>query len=644
MSKGRKRLLVVGLFLATLFCLLIVRYYQIQILEGEKWSKAAEKQHYFIVKDPFTRGVFYANDILRAKHPPKYSKLVADIEKFHLFIDPVSFPDSTKQEAAAKVSRLLNLSKEKATHLRDQFYTKSRSRKVAMWLDPKDKEMILKWWRVFAAKHKIARNALFFGSDYKRSYPFGHMLGQVLHTIQDAKEESTFQALPTGGLELFFNPYLRGKMGKQRLMRSPRNSIETGDIVSSPENGADIYLTIDSTLQTIAEEELEIGVKACKAKCGWAVMMNPHTGEILALAQYPFFHPEDYQKYFNDPLMIQHTKVKSVTDANEVGSVMKPMTVAVAFLANEELERRGEKPLFSPDEKISCASGVFPGRSKPISDTTFHRYLNMDMALQRSSNIYMARLVERIIQRLGAEWYRNALINVFGFSKKTGIELPSESPGVLPTPGKLHPNGVLEWSVPTPFSMAFGYNLQANSIQLLKASSVIANGGYLVKPSLVQKIVKEGKILYAWKENKTKVLDQKITEQVVRGMKYATKYGGTCRVAAVDRYTEAAKSSTCKKIVNGAYSEVLYIGSFIGFAPAKDPAFIVLVSMDEPEYGYVPGIGKRHNGGKCAGLVFKRIAERGLSYLGIPSDDPHNNDWVQETKQLNDLYQKWNAG
>lgn len=658
--QDRKRLFFVSLGIVALFALLTVHYFKIQVIEREKWEKEARKQHYFILKEPFKRGTFYSNTAIKKGHPEKEQRLVVDIEKFHLFIDPESIPAKRKKELASVLIRLLDLSKEESLNLWSQFQKKSRSRKVATWLDKEMKETILEWWNPYAHKHKIPRNAIFFQTDYQRSYPFKKLLGQVLHTVQNAKDEITDQSLPTGGLELYFNQYLKGKIGKRRLMRSPRNALETGEILTYPDNGADVYLTINHALQSIAEEELEKGVKKCKAKAGWAVMMDPKTGEILALAQYPFFYPENYQEYFNDPLLIENTKVKAVTDANEIGSVMKSITCAVALLANKELEQRGEKPLFSVDEKIATSNGRFPGRKKHITDTHLHSFLNMDMAIQHSSNIYVARLVERIIARLGADWYRRVLNEVFGFSVKTGIELPSESPGVLPTPGKKHPNGTFEWSTPTPFSMAFGHNLQANSIQLLRAYSLLANGGYWVNPTLIKKIVKklpDGKeeILYSHPpQEKVQVLDSQIAKRIVQAMKYSTKKGGTCWKGDIWGYTEAGKSSTAKKIVNGTYSETRYIGSFMGLTPTTDPAFVMIVSMDEPEYAYIPGIGKNHNGGTCSAPVFRDIARRSLEYLGIAPDDPFGYpngdprsdrskaDWMQETKILDDLYEKWN--
>ena len=206
----------------------------------------------------------------------------------------------------------------------------------------------------------------------------------------------------------------------------------------------------------------------------------------------------------------------------------------------------------------------FPeGRSR-YKDTSLHHFLNLDMGMQKSSNIYMARLAERMINRLGNEWYRNQL-QLFGFGLKTGIELPAESAGVLPTPGKRHPNGALEWSVPTPFSLSIGHNIQVTTLQLLRAYAVLANGGYLVKPTLVRCIMKKdqegnSRVLLdnTAKERQQefpRVLDEAIVERVLLSMRYVTKPGGTAVKADVPGYTEVGKTSTPKKIVNGAYSE-----------------------------------------------------------------------------------------
>lgn len=657
----RKRLLILSLVICAFFSLLIAQFYTIQMIEGEHWSKVADRQHYFIVKEPFVRGTFISNTSLKKGHPEVPQSFVIDIQKFHLFADPKSIPADYHDHIADVLGDVLELNDEESKILRSQFDYQSRSRKLAMWLDKMQQNVIFKWWNAYARENKISRNAIFFVPDYQRSYPFGKLLGQVLHTIQNVKDEKTSQAIPTGGLELYFNHYLKGKQGKRRLMRSPRNSLETGEIISYPQNGADIYLTINHCLQAIAEEELAKGVKKCRGKSGWAVMMDPFSGEILALAQYPFFSPSEYQSFFNDPLLIENTKVKALTDANEPGSIMKPITLAIALKANDELASRNLPPLFDPEAKTPTSNPHFPGRKKPLKDTHLHSFLNMKMALQKSSNIYVARLVEKIVSQLGKEWYRKALNEGFGFGQKTGIELGSESIGLLPTPGKKHPNGALEWSVSTPYSMAMGHNIQITSLQMLRAFAVFANGGYLVKPTLVRKIVKnlsDGSqqvvLDNTQKKNFPRVLPEKIAREIATTMKFTTKNGGTARKADIPGYTEAGKTGTADKVINGIYRPEHTCSSFVGLTPCSHPAFILVVTIDEPEYGYFPGIGRNHMGGTCAAPIFCEISKRALEYLGIPPDDPHGYppgdprydsnkaDWLPEIRQLQEKYEKWN--
>lgn len=660
----RKRVLILSIFIFVLFALLVAQFFRIQVTEGEKWSKIARKQHFFSIKEPFLRGIFFSNATVKKGHPETPQRLVVDVQKFHLYIDPTSIPPELRNSMSEQLMRRLTLTAAEQLAFRSQFDKKSRSRKLAMWLDSDTREAVLEWWGPYARSHNLVRNALYLVPDYQRSYPFGKLLGQVLHTIQNNKDEITNQAVPTGGLELTFNLFLKGKQGKRRLMRSPRNSLETGEVILKPENGSDVYLTINHCLQAIAEDEIEKGVKKYKAKSGWAVMMDPFTGEILALAQYPFFNPPEYQYYFNNPQMIEHTRVKAITDTNEPGSVMKPITLTLALLANEELKKRGERPLFNPEEKMETSNSRFQGRSKPLTDTHMHKFLNMRMALQKSSNIYMARLVERIIQRLGKEWYRQTLRDTFGFGIKSGIELPGESNVQLPLPGKKHPNGAFEWSASTPYSMAIGHNVQINSLQLLRAYAVFANGGYFVEPTLVRKVVKthsdgSQEVLL---DNTSierqarfrKVLDDATRDTIVKAMKFVTKQGGTAPRANIWGYTEAGKTSTATKVINGRYSEKQYYANFVGFAPVSNPAFVLLIGLDEPEYGYAAGVGKLHHGGTCCAPIFREIGARALAYLGVTPDDPHGYpsgdprhdpekaDWLPEIRKLKEMYEKWN--
>ena len=274
------------------------------------------------------------------------------------------------------------------------------------------------------------------------------------------------------------------------------------------------------------------------------------------------------------------------------------------------------------------------------------------MAIQRSSNVYVARLVERIIHRLGAKWYRDKLENVFGFGVKTGIELPSEIAGFLPSLGKTYLSGGLEWSTPTPFSLAMGYNVLVNSIQMVRAFSIIGNGGYAISPTLIKRV--DHKPFPLNHHPPRQVLNPTIAKEVVHAMKFVTKKGGGAPLGDIQGYTEAAKTSTSEKLINGAYDKNRHFSTFIGLAPAEEPRFCLLVAVDEPEKRFIPGFGTTHFGGKCAAPIFGEIAKKSLAYLGVKPDDPYGyppgdprrkaelSDWNDEAEKLAKLYDQWN--
>ncbi len=650
-----KRLLGIAAFLFLLFALLIGQFYKLQIIEHEKWLHTAALQHKMVVVEPGKRGVFYANTSLKKGHPDRPQPLVIDVPKYHLYADPLAFKEDLREEIVSTLSSLLHLSPENTAKIRTQLNKKSHSRKLVMWMQRANRDVVHSWWIPYAKKHKMPSNALFFIQDYKRSYPFGTLLGPVLHTVRQEKDGKEQICTPTGGLELLFDKYLKGKDGKRVMMRSSRHQIERGYVLQKPEDGADIYLTVNHHIQAIAEEEIAKAVDRAGGSSGWAILMDPHTGHILALAQYPFFDPAQYGSFFSSPELREHTKVKALTDPYEPGSTIKPITLTLCLLANKELKARGEPPLFDPNEKLATSPTSLPGRRKPIKDTHYHKYLNMYLGLQKSSNVYMAKMAQRIIERLGADWYRAQLQNIFGFGYKTGIELPAESVGLLPKPGKKHPNGTLEWSASTPYSLAMGHNILVNSIQMLRAWGVFASRGHLVTPTLIRKIVKEGKDILPPKQNTfPKVLDTDIVEHMILAMKPTTKPGGTATRGDIFGYTEVGKTGTTEKVINGAYSKKHHIATFIGFAPVKEPRFVLLVAIDDPEYRYIEGVGRNQMAGICAASAFREIGARVLQYLGVPPDDPHGYppgdprhdpdkaDGMKDVARLKELYDRWN--
>ncbi len=648
----RFRFVSVAIFVFALFSILIIQFYKIQIFENDKWVQIAKGQHQTVVKEPFKRGVFYSNTQLKTGHIEEKQPFVIDVLAYHVHIDPFLIPLPLKDEMCERLCEILNLPSEISSH----FYKKSRYRKIASMISPQEKERVELFWNDFSKKKRLPKNALYFVKDYQRSYPFGKMLGQVLHTVRTEKEEKTHQGIPTGGLEVVFNKYLKGEEGSKVILRSPRYEIDSDFVDNPPKDGEDVYLTINHILQAITEEELAKGVKKVGAKGGWAVMMNPFSGEIYAMAHYPFFDPSHYQDYYNDPQKSAATRIKAITDCFEPGSTMKAISVAIALKANQELINQGKKPIFSPSEMMRCDNNMFPGRTQPLKDVTNHKFLNMQMAIQKSSNVYPARLMQRVVETLGPSWYREQLVDVFGYGERTGIELPYENAGMVPVPGKKYSNGNYEWSLPTPYSLAIGYNLLVNSIQVVRAFSVFANGGYLVKPTLLRKIVsKEGVIVDNTQAIfKKKVLDASIVDQVVKAMKFTTKRGGSATLGDVPGFTEAGKTSTSEKLIKGQYSKSLHFSTFVGFAPLNEPKFVLFVGIDEPQKIYIPGFGTTHFGGKCAAPIFREIAKRTLEYLGAhpddsfgyPKGDPRasidKSDWIKEVNQLNELYKKYN--
>ena len=640
------RSISVCFFLIFLFSLLIVHYYKIQVIDHEKWLKIANQQHYLVVKEPFHRGKIFC----RAENDEKKSCMAMDVLSYHIFINPLAIKEEYKIEMIEFLSKHLDKKK-----VDDNFYKKSRWRKIGDYISLQKKIDIQKWWNGYAKDHKIDRNCLSFVKDYKRSYPNGHLLGQILSTVYKDRDETNGNAIPIAGIEKTFHKHLQGRVGTTYLMRSPKYTIDDLRMDELKKNGSDVYLTIHQQLQSICEEELMKGVIKVKGKSGVAMMADPYTGEIIAIAQYPFYSPERYFQYCSSKDEQDKVNPKAVTDCFEPGSIMKAITMAIGLHANEKLALKGESPIFCPYEMIDTKNTSFKGRSRPLKDIRDHKYLNMFLAIQRSSNIYPARIIERVLTNLGPKWYSSQLEEIFGFGKKTGIEVPYENTGMIPNYGKAYANGKKQWSSSTPYSLAIGYNILVNVAQMVKAYCVFANGGYLVDLTLLDKIVdREGdEIIYSKNKGK-RVLSKNISDTVLRSLKYTTKSGGSACLADIPGYSEAGKTSTTEKIVDKMYSKDTHTSSFIGIAPTKNPKFVLMVVVDEPKKEYIEGFGTTHFGGKCAAPIFREIGKRSLSLLGVPYDDPYGfsskdprtvkdkADWYNETIYLNSIYDKWN--
>lgn len=287
----------------------------------------------------------------------------------------------------------------------------------------------------------------------------------------------------------------------------------------------------------------------------------------------------------------------------------------------------------------------FPGRQKsPLKDIVRNNKLNMYMGIQKSSNVYVAQLADRIVQSLGSSWYQEKL-QAFGFGKKTGIELPAETPGLVPSLQRFHINGSPEWSLSTPYSLAMGYNILATGMQMVQAYAVIANGGFLVRPTLVKKIVKPSGEEYVLPFSRERVLSSSVAQEVLHAMRFTTLPGGTGFRAGLKHHSSGGKTGTTEKMIQGKYDKHRHISSFIGVAPLQQieeiPPFVILISIDDPEYGLREDGTKNYMGGRCAAPVFSRVVDRVFSYLGVPPDkEKHANK--EEVFALKVLYEEWN--
>ena len=389
------------------------------------------------------------------------------------------------------------------------------------------------------------------------------------------------------GLESAFDPHVRGKDGKVLVTTDARQHAIFSRVERPATSGAGLELTIDQFLQHIAERELRTGVLETRAAGGTAIIMNPQTGEILALANWPTFNPNAYKE---SPEGARRNR--AVQDLYEPGSTFKLVTASAAL---EEQVVRGSDP-------IDCAPGYIKFEGRPaIRDV--HRYgvLPFSDVIVKSSNVGAIKVGLKLgPERLGR------YVSRFGFGRPLAPDFRGENPGIVWNPARLDSSALA--------SVSMGYQVGVTPIQMAAAASSIANGGTLIEPRVVRAIVRDGrrsavqpKVVRRTVSDRTAAELTAIMEEVVER--------GTAKNAQIPGFTIAGKTGTAAKLVNGRYSRSDYNASFVGFVPSRRPAFTILVVIDSPRGGYY--------GGVAAAPVFKRIAEASLRQLGIaPNINP----------------------
>jgi len=420
---------------------------------------------------------------------------------------------------------------------------------------------------------------VFFQKEYRRVYPQHELAPHVLGYV-NVDEKGL------GGIELSLDKHILGRPGRMMVMADGRRRrYDRNEEAADP--GASVTLTIDETIQFIAEKELARVIEKSHAKNGTVVIQDPNNGELLAVADWPTFDPNDAGKFPDDVRMD-----RAVAAAYEPGSTFKMITMDGAL----------EAGLTNPNELIDCQMGSILVAGRLIHDHKPFGILSVRDVLAQSSDVGTIK----IALRLGASKLYDK-IREFGFGQLTGVELPGENRGLLRPPEN--------WSANSIGSIAIGQEVSVTAVQIISAISAIANGGTLYRPRIVKDI--QGGIGAPLRsaDGPEQVTDGK-TAATLREMMESVILEGTGKPAKLDGYTAAGKSGTAQKIdpATGRYSPNQYVASFVGFAPVNTPLVTILVVLDSP-------VGL-HYGGDVGGPVFKRIAEEVLAYMDVRHDVP----------------------
>jgi cell division protein FtsI/penicillin-binding protein 2 len=425
-------------------------------------------------------------------------------------------------------------------------------------------------------------------NEMKRFYINGSTASHVLGFV-DVDERGM------GGIELSYDKLIRGRGGRLVLsVDALKNTYDHGMEGFTP--GADVVLTIDTLIQHRVEQLLSQAVRSSHARGGTVIVMRPTTGEILALANYPSFNANHISESGEEQL-----RNRAIETAFEPGSVFKIVTYAAAL----------EEKLIKPNTLIDCGGGQIRIADRIVHDGHYG-VLTAAQALAKSSNVAAIR----IGQRLGDERLAS-YIERFGFGRRTGIELPGESRGLL--------RDVSNWQATSIGSIPIGHEIGVTAMQVVAAFGCIANGGEWVQPYLVSRVVSpEGEVIEEHHRLTRRVVSE-ATATTLKSMLEGVVIHGTGRLASISGYRAAGKTGTAQKIdeATGRYSNTRYVASFAGFAPVDNPEVVCVVSIDEPKGA--------HHGGDVAAPVFARVVAEALRLLGVaPEDDPGSRFFVED--------------
>lgn len=538
------------------FLFLIYRLFSIQVIEHHKYLALQETQSYLKIEVPAPLGVIFDRN--------------GEILAVSNTVDSLYAVPSLLKKEPALIIELAQILKSPPEEIQDKVNKAAAQKRHFIWL----KRYLTDEESKNVAGYKSKSIGL--RQECKRFYPNDHLASHLLG-FRGIDE----QAL--AGLELGWDQYLKGTPGYYSTPRDARQKNLTSlDLMQSyPQPGNDIYLTIDLVLQFILEEELELACQKWKAQKAIGIMLNPQTGEILALANRPNFDPNRYQDY--PPTTWRNY---ALSDIYEPGSAFKP------FIASAALDEK----IVSLSDRFFCENGHFKTGYRTIHDHKPYGWLAFTEILINSSNIGMSKIGIRLGPAKMYDYLKR-----FDFDKIPGSGLPGETSGLI-TP-------YTQWNDYTITSVPWGHEIGVSALQLAKSFAVFANNGYLLRPQIVFKITNPQGIPV--KTSHTEVIRQPIcssTATKMRSVLTAVVNHGTGTSAQIPGCQVAGKTGTAQKLEGKhGYSHTKFVSYFIGFAPAENPHILVLVIIDEPQGAYY--------GGKVVAPVVGSIIQKSLTYL-----------------------------
>ncbi|MFO0662348.1 MAG: penicillin-binding protein [Polyangiaceae bacterium] len=593
----RLRMGVLATFMAVGLGVVVSAAYRVQVDDGPMWKKTAENQRQRRLHIEPKRGTLSDRNGTPLAVSVEVPSLSVDVAEMLHGVEDKNAQAEILKDAAVRLAPVLQLDA-------NDIYAKLVSKKRFVWLKRRmssDEVVAIRELSDTKRQTKPIRGLNIEGEGH-RYYPGREIAGAVLGFVAPDGQGKE-------GLELSLDEELRGHVEEVKGLRdrSGRLLFSEGATDITSIAGHNITLSIDEGIQHVVERELDAAQGTYETKGASLVVVDPRTGEILALASTPGYNPNDYS--VSDA---ESRRNRAVTDRFEPGSVMKVFTMATAFATGA----------IKPTEPIYCEHGHYQLGRVTIHDTHLNDWLTPTQILAKSSNIGTLKIALKVGEPTLYATYRK-----FGFGEPTGLPLPGEASGVLRPKGR-------PWFEVETANASFGQGVSVSVMQLAMAMSAIANGGNLYEPILVKKVqdARGNIVREATPRVRREVVPKHVASLVTEMLTAVVEDGGTGMEAAVPGFRVAGKTATAQKAdpATGKYSEDKYTASFVGFLPAENPRLVIAVVLDEPMIG--------RYGGDLAGPVFRRVAEASLRYLGVtPSSSAPKLKGVTRADDLADL-------